>query len=109
MSKRNQRQTEYEQPEDFYTGEFAHEEDGSTEDGWEHLMDFKPDTKATCLRLEQGIPELLAMIVPPDMEITKVGNFAEDPLYIVRQIVACGTCSDIVNRIGQLRNDDIII
>lgn len=108
MSKKNQGQPKYEQTEEFYGGEFVPEEDASAEDDWVHLMDFRPDPRATCLRLEQGIPELLAMIVPANMEITKVGNCGEDELYIVRQIVACGTGNEIIQQIAQLQNADNI-
>lgn len=105
MSKRNQRPTEYNQPEDSYIGEYAPEEDRDTEDGWVHLMDFKPDPRAICLRLEHGIPPLLAAIVPSDMDIKSVGDIPDDPMYIVRKIVACGTVEDIVNQIAQLKNN----
>lgn len=37
-----------------------------------------------------------------------LGDSANGPMYIVRRIVACGTCDDIVHQIAELQNEDDI-
>ena len=70
---------------------------------WVSKMFFAHDINAVCLRLEAGIPALLAEVIPANMEVVKVGDNGE-PLFIVRQIIACGTVSDIINQISELQS-----
>lgn len=59
---------------------------------------MKLDKKTICSRLEQGIPFLLAQVVPAEMEIISLGEIQSTgvSLYGVRKIHAYGTAEDIV-------------
>lgn len=70
---------------------------------WVSKMFFEHDINTVCLRLEAGIPVLLAEVIPANMEIIKVGDNGE-PLFIVRQTIACGTVNDIIDQISELQS-----
>lgn len=63
---------------------------------WVPLMKFKVDKDAMRHRLEKGIPHLLAMVLPPEMEISVADICCDEPVYIVPQIPICGTAEDII-------------
>lgn len=64
---------------------------------WVPWLTFTADSEATQHRLAQGIPELLAEVLPADMEITSMGESNSIPTYLVKQIVFSGTAEEIVD------------
>lgn len=76
---------------------FPHIED----EEWNELFKFKPDKVAMAQYLEQGLPALLAMILPANLEVSQVGDYGDGPVYIARQIYVCGTVEDIVQQLSE--------
>lgn len=64
---------------------------------WVPWLTYTADSEAMQYRLAQGIPELLSMILPSDMDIIAMGESNNIPIYLVKQIVFSGTAEEIVD------------
>lgn len=65
------------------------------------IFNFERDPESTSRYLEKGLPPLLAMVLPANLEVTEVGDCGDGPMYIVRKIYASGTVTDIIEQLAE--------